>query len=79
MNRDEFFRQATLRICSNLEIEEAMQTLLYFLKEFMPVSKLYLQHYDEAYCAMRSIAYADEKECTKIDLLIPLSLPWPTP
>jgi len=73
MNRDEFFRQATLRICSNLEIEEGMQTLLYFLKEFMPVSKLYLQHYDEAYHAMRSIAYADEKECTKIDLLTPLS------
>ncbi len=73
MKRDEFFRQATLRICGNLEIEEAMQTLLYFLKGFMPVSKLYLQHYDEAYQAMRSIAYADETECRKIDLLTPLS------
>jgi formate hydrogenlyase transcriptional activator len=73
MDRNEFFRQATLRICGDLEIEEAMQTLLHFLKELMPVSKLYLQHYDEAYRAMRTIAYADETECQKLDLLTPLS------
>jgi formate hydrogenlyase transcriptional activator len=63
MDKNEFFRQATLRICGNLEIEEAMQTLLHYLKAFMPVTKLYLQHYDHEYHAMRSIAYADETEC----------------
>ena len=73
MDKNEFFRQAALRICGNLEIEEAMQTLLHFLTGFMPVSKMYLQHYDEAYHAMRSIAYADETECRKLDLLTPLS------
>ena len=73
MNRNEFFRQATLRICGNLEIEKAMHTLLSYLKDHMPVSKLYLQHYDEAYHAMRTIAYADETECRKLDLLTPLS------
>jgi len=73
MDKNEFFRQATIRICGNLEIEMAMQTLLHFLKEFMPVSKLFLQHYDEAYHAMRTIASADETECQKLDLLTPLS------
>jgi transcriptional regulator with GAF, ATPase, and Fis domain len=73
MDKNEFFRQATLRICGNLEIEEAMQDLLHFLKEFLPVTKLYLQHYDHEYHAMRSIAFADEAECAKLDMLIPLS------
>jgi transcriptional regulator with GAF, ATPase, and Fis domain len=39
----------------------------------MPVTKLYLQHYDHEYHAIRSIAYADETECRKLDLLTPLS------
>lgn len=30
MDKNEFFRQATLRICGDLEIEEGMQTLLQF-------------------------------------------------
>jgi DNA-binding NtrC family response regulator len=73
MDKNEFFRQATLRTCGNLEIEEALHTLIQFLKAFMPVTKIFLQHYDHDFQAMRSIAYADEKECNKLDLLTPLS------
>jgi transcriptional regulator with GAF, ATPase, and Fis domain len=73
MDKNEFFRQATLRICGNLEIEEAMQKLVLFLRDYMPVAKLYLQHYDHDYSAMRSIAFADESECRKLDQLAPLS------
>ena len=73
MDKNEFFREATLRICGNLEIEEALHTLIQFLKVFMPVTKIYLQHYDHDFQAMRSIAYADETECNKLDLLTPLS------
>ena len=73
MDKNEFFRQTALRICGNLEIEEALHTLLQFLKEFMPVTKIYLQHYEHDYHAMRSIAYADETEYNKLDLLTPLS------
>ena len=40
MDENEFFRQATLRICGNLEIEEAMQMLLRFLKKVMPVCRI---------------------------------------
>ncbi len=73
MDTNEFFRQATLRICGNLEIEEALQRLLLLMTDLMPVTKLYLQYYDEDYAAMRTIAYADETECKKLDLLTPLS------
>ena len=73
MDENEFFRQATLRICGNLEIEEAMQMLLRFLKKVMPVNRLFLQKFDHGYNAMRSIAYANQKECGKLDLLTPLS------
>lgn len=73
MKIESFFRKATLRICGSLEIEEALQRLLILLKEVMPVDKLYLQYFDADYAAMRTIAYADEVECRKLDLLTPLS------
>ncbi len=73
MNKNEFFRQATLRICGNLEIEEALQRLLFLLSDVMPVTKVFLQYYDQDYAAMRTIASASETECRKLDLLTPLS------
>lgn len=73
MDKNEFFREATLRICGNLEIEEALQTLVQFLAAYMPVTQIFLQHYDSDFQAMRTIAYADEKDCRKLDLLTPLS------
>ena len=73
MNKNKFFREATLRICENLEIEEALQTLIQFLRTSMPVSKIYLQHYDQDFQAMRTIAYADDNQSKKLDLLTPLS------
>ena len=73
MDSNEFFRQATLRICGNLEIEKALQMLLLLMTDLMPVTKLFLQYYDNDYAAMRTIAYASETECRKLDLLTPLS------
>ncbi len=70
---NELFREATLRICGNLEIEEALRELLLFLEEVMPVSYIFLQHYDADYHAMRTIAYASESGHGKLDLLTPLS------
>jgi formate hydrogenlyase transcriptional activator len=73
MDKNEFFRQATLRICGNLEIEEALHTLFKFLKKYIPATHIFLQRYEHDYHAMRSIAYADETKCSKLDLLTPLS------
>ncbi|MBT8347273.1 MAG: sigma 54-interacting transcriptional regulator [Desulfofustis sp.] len=72
-SENELFREATLRICGNLEIDEALHALLMYLLDFMPVSNIYLQHYDDAYQAMRTIAYSSESGYGKLDLLTPLS------
>jgi len=73
MNKNDFFRKATLKICGDIEIEKALQNLIKFLKKQMPVQKAILQFYDPQYQAIRSIAYADELECQKLDLITPLS------
>jgi len=73
VDKNNFFRKATLQICGHLEIEDAMQALLRFLREVMPVTTIFLQDYDYGYNAMRSIAYANQTECGKLDLLTPLS------
>ena len=73
MDRNDFFREATLKICGNLAVEEALHTLVEVLISVMPVSKIYLQHYDRDYQAMRTIAYADMNEGQRLDLLTPLS------
>jgi len=73
MDENELFREATLRICGNLEIDEALCELLLFLQEVMPVSNIYLQHYDDDYHAMRTIAFASKSGYGKLDLLTPLS------
>jgi transcriptional regulator with GAF, ATPase, and Fis domain len=73
MDENEFFRQATLRICGNLEIEEAMRMLLQFLENHMPVSRFFLQRLDHDFNAMRTIAYANQEGCGKSNLLTPLS------
>jgi len=72
-SEDELFREATLRICGNLEIDEALHELRLFLQEVMPVAKIYLQHYDHDYHAMRTIAYASAAGYGKLDLLTPLT------
>jgi transcriptional regulator with GAF, ATPase, and Fis domain len=73
VDENEFFRQATLRICGNLEIEEAMSSCLQFLRQAMPADRIFLQRLDLGFGAMRTIATATPSECRKLDLLTPLS------
>ncbi len=73
MDKNEFFREATLRICGNLEIEEAMFSTLQFLRQVMPVSWMALEHYDKNLKSMRTIATATQAEGKGVDLLTPLT------
>ncbi len=73
MDENDFYRQATLRICGNLEIEEAMFSTLQFLRNVMPIDKMALEHYDEGLDSMRTIAIARPTEGKRVDLLTPLS------
>lgn len=73
MDENTFFRQATLRICENLEIKDALITSLLFLREVIPLDKISLQVYDHGFGSMRAIAAATPTWAGELDLLIPLS------
>ena len=73
MDKNEFFRESTLRICGNLEIEEALFSTLQFLRKKMPVDRMFLHFMDVGLNALRIIAMATPKKAMKVDLLTPLS------
>ncbi len=73
INENEFFRQATLRICGDLEIEQAMSALLRYLSQVMPADRMFLQLFDQGLGAMRTVAHSTQEESRKEDLLTPLS------
>ncbi len=73
MEKSEFFKEATLRICSDLEIEKALFSTLLYLKEIMPVDRIYIEYYDSDFNSMRTIAIVTEEGGQKVDLLTPLS------
>lgn len=73
MAENEFFREATYRICGNLEIEGALISSLNFLRREMPVDRILLQLYEEDLNSMRTVAVATPMKAKKIDLLTHLS------
>jgi transcriptional regulator with GAF, ATPase, and Fis domain len=73
MDRNELFREATLRICGNLDIEEAMASTLQFLNRTMPAAIMFLERYEEQLGATRTIAKATLSRGESLDLLTPLS------
>ena len=73
MTYDENFREATLRICGNLDIEESIFLTLQFLEKQMPVTIMFLEYYDVSLSSTRTIAKATPEGGQQIDLLTPLS------
>jgi transcriptional regulator with GAF, ATPase, and Fis domain len=68
-----FFRQAALRICSTLDIENAMVSCIHYLRQFMPADSMTLEHYEPGLGAMRSIASATASEGKKLNKLTSIS------
>jgi transcriptional regulator with GAF, ATPase, and Fis domain len=73
VNESEFFREATLRICGNLEIEEALLSSLKFLRQVMPVDRILLQLYEEGLNVMHTVAIATPKEAKMVGIPAPLT------
>jgi transcriptional regulator with GAF, ATPase, and Fis domain len=68
-----FFVEGTLKICSHLEIENAMAACLETLIQVMPADGMYMQFYDKDFDAMRIAASATQEGGKKIDGLVPLT------
>jgi len=74
MDKNEFFRKATSRICGNLEIKDALFSSLNFLRQKMPVDRMLLEYYEEGLNAMRTVAFATPEEGKMINMLTPMTL-----
>ncbi len=69
---NEFFREATLRLCSNLDIEKGLCECVRYLKMFMPADGLYLQRVEKEYNAFRILVRATPEKGETVDILAPL-------
>jgi transcriptional regulator with GAF, ATPase, and Fis domain len=56
INKNDFFRQATLLICSSLDIEKVLQRCINHLDKFMPVSGMYLNIFEPNLGLIRCLA-----------------------
>jgi transcriptional regulator with GAF, ATPase, and Fis domain len=72
INENEFFRNATLAICGNLQIEQAMVDCIGVIRNVVPVDRMFLQLYEPELGAMRTIAIATAEEGKQVNLLTPL-------
>jgi len=73
--KEEIFHHATLKICGDLKIENALQATLILLQKVIPVDECYLEYFDPQFKSMRTIAKATISSCEALDLLTSLSAP----
>ncbi len=73
VDANEFFRQVTLRICGDLDIEKALSSTLQFLRQVMPVEGMSLQYFDIGLNSVHGVALVTKTERKKIDLPTPVS------
>ena len=73
MDKNEFFRKATSKICGKLEIEKALASSLNFLRKEMPVDRMLLQLFEEGFNAVRTVASATPGGGKTDNLLTPMS------
>jgi transcriptional regulator with GAF, ATPase, and Fis domain len=57
VNRDEFFREVTLKICSSLDIGVAVKRAFDYLREHFPLDEVYLDILDSQLGAIRRIVH----------------------
>jgi len=72
-DKDAFFREATVRICSSLDIRTALANVFEHMSEHFPLDTLSLTILDADLCAVRRIANAMTKDLDIPEEIIPLS------
>lgn len=61
-NDNEFFREATLRICGDLNVEQALLNCLNYMKDFIPADRLGFYVYDPVIGTFRTVAVVSPTE-----------------
>jgi len=71
-NENEIFREATLRICGNLNFEFALQDCLKYLSTFMPADCFHLNLLDKELGLLKTIAIVTSDQAKRVHIVIPL-------
>jgi formate hydrogenlyase transcriptional activator len=66
----EFFQQATIRICGQLQIEKAMVECIKYINKFIPVDKMFIEIMVNDLGFMKMIARATAEEGEKVDIIL---------
>jgi len=69
VNKDEFFRAVTLRICSSLQIKTALDRVFEYLRDYFPIDLVFLDIADESLGANRHIAVATVDSSTPEEII----------
>ena len=72
IDENDFFRRATMGVCSSLDIEIAMWRCMQLLKDYIPADEMYIHLYESGLGAFRTIAGATVSEGRKMDRITPL-------
>lgn len=75
MNAEQLYREATHCLCSELEIENAVQGCLTLLRNVVPADHLVLQIYEPSLGAIRLLAMADQTSSRPLDTLVSMPTP----
>ena len=72
MDDNKFFREATLRICGNLEIDKALRECLFFIRDFIPADLMAFVIYIPVQEVFETIAVAKPDGCDTLPIKIPV-------
>ncbi|SPD74134.1 Sigma-54 interaction domain protein [uncultured Desulfobacterium sp.] len=67
VDENEFFRQATLRLCGTLDIERALDHCRQYLERFFPIHRMELSLFEPGLSAIKFIAQSTRFQDDKID------------
>ena len=59
MNKNEFFREVSIRICGSLEMDKALVSCFEYVRQVLPVDELILTIHDAEFKCLKNVAVAD--------------------
>lgn len=72
-NEGNFFKEATLKLCSSLEIEKALHQCLLYIQAFVPAGQMGFHIYHREQGIVETVAFATAAKYEALSLKIPLS------
>ena len=73
IDENDFFREATLTLCSSLEIDRALHSCLLYIRQFMPAFQIGFHVYHRDRGMVETVALATPEKSEALSIKIPLS------